>query len=185
MDTAFAWIGQLAEWLGKWIPQVVLVKATHGGVKFVGGKKVVEMKPGLHVYWPIMTGYDVIPVVRQTHNLWTQVMLTKDQKPVVVGLVVTYTIYDVVKAIGRNWDVSDTINDVTQTAALVVITQWNLDDLISKINVEVRKQLTAETRRQLRRYGVSVQKCALTDFSTCRVLKLVNDNGAALPGIGK
>lgn len=178
MDTAFSWIGQIMEWLGKWIPQIQLVRSTHGGVKFIRGWKIKEMKPGLHVYWPITTEVAILPTARQTHNLVTQVMMTKDRQQVVAGGVVVYTITNVVDALSENWDVSDTISDITMTAIVAVLTTWTLEELISKITTDLEKELTTATRDRLKQYGVKVHKCALTDFSTCRVLKLLQDGGA-------
>jgi len=175
MTTAFAWIGQIMEWLGRWIPQIQIVRATHGGVKFVRGRKVKEMKPGMHIYWPLTTEVSILPTARQTHNLVTQVMMTKDRKQVVVGGVIIYTITNIVDALSENWDVSDTISDITQTALMAVVTAWTFDELISKITTDLEKELTSATRERLRPYGVKVHKCALTDFSTCRVLKLLGD----------
>jgi regulator of protease activity HflC (stomatin/prohibitin superfamily) len=180
MDTAFSWIGQIAEWLGRWIPQILIVRATHAGVKFVRGKRVKEMRPGMHIYWPLTTEVSILPTARQTHNLVTQVMMTKDKHQVVVGGVVIYTITNIVDALSENWDVSDTIGDITQTALVAVITSWSLEDLISKITTDLERELTVATRERLRPYGVKVHKCALTDFSTCKVLKLLSDGSSTI-----
>lgn len=182
METAFAWIGQVMEWFGRWIPKILIVRATHAGVKFIRGWKVKELKPGMHIYWPITTEIAILPTARQTHSLFSQVMITKDGKQVVVGGVVIYTIVNVISAVSENWDVSDTINDITQTAIVSVLTAWNLEDVISKITGDLEKELTTATRERLKQYGVKVHKCAITDFSTCRVIKLMNDHaGTAMP----
>lgn len=164
------------EWLGRLIPQIIIVRKTHAGVKFVRGHRVVELQPGLHWYWPIMTEIEKHPVARQTHNLCTQVMLTKDRQQVVVGGVVVYTITDIGAALSQNWDIDDTVSDITQTAIVDVVTSWTLDELITKLTTDVKKDLTQTTRDALKPYGIRVIKCALTDFSTCQVLKLVSDN---------
>lgn len=183
METAFSWIGEIAQWLGRWIPQILIVRATHAGIKFVRGKKVKEMQPGVHIYWPIMTEVEIFPTARQTHNLPAQVMLTSDRHPVVCGGIVVYTINDIVAALSKNWDVEDTINDIAQTAVISVITAWTLEELISKINTDIEKELTKATRERLKEYGVKVHKSALTDFSTCRVIRLVGDGGQQIMGI--
>ena len=171
MDTAFAWLGHIAEWFGAFIPRVKIVRATHGGVRFRNGKSASEIKPGIIVYWPIVTEVDIIPVARQTHNLPSQSLLTKDGKTVVVGGVVVYAIQDVVAAISKNWDVSETINDITMVAITQVITSHTLEYLQENLVGGVIAQLTRETRRRLRPFGVKVYRTALTDFSTCMVIK--------------
>jgi len=173
---AFTWFGNLMEWFGSLIPKIKIVRATHGGVRFRGGKRIQEMKPGIHVYWPIVTEIDVIPVARQTHNLVTQCVMTKDGKQIVVGGVVIYSIVDVVKALSKNWDFNDTINDVSLTAIFSVIIDLTLDEVISKINDgSFEKTLTMEVRSNLRRYGVYAHRAALTDFSTCQTLNSVGN----------
>lgn len=171
---AFGWIGQLVEWLGRLIPRILIVRATHAGVKFVYGSRIKRIGPGIHTYWPVVTELSILPTARQTHNLVSQVMLTRDKQPVVLSGVVIYTITDVVKAVSKNWDISDTISDITMVAIMSVISSMTLDELISKIPED---ELTAATRMRLRRFGVKVNKCTLTDFSMCRVIRLVGDGG--------
>jgi len=173
MDTAFAWIGQIMEWLGKLIPRLLIVRRTHAGVKFVGGSRVVELKPGLHFYWPITTEVEVLPVARQTHNLVTQVLMTKDSKSVVIGAVVIYEINSVVDALSNNWDISDTISDVTQMAVVAIVNNWTFDELRAELAGKVENELSIETRKQLKPFGIKVLRCGVSDFSQCRVLKLI------------
>src|SRR5688572_16869595 len=130
MEGALGWIGQIVEWLGRFVPRLLIVRSTHGGVKWRSGAQPVPMGPGLHVYWPLVTDVEVIVTARQTDNLATQVLTTKDGQRVVVGVVVVYRIADVVQAIGeRNWDHASTIADVTQAAIVSVIAGATLAEL--------------------------------------------------------
>ena len=175
MEAAFAWIGWIFEWLGKLIPRLLIVRSTHGGVKFVGGSKVKELKPGLHVYWPVVTEVEVIPVARQTHNLVTQVLMTKDGKSIVIGAVVIYEINSIVDALSNNWDVSDTISDVTQMAVVNIVNGWDFAELQKELGAKVENELSIETRRQLKPFGVKVIRCGVSDFSLCRVHRVITD----------
>jgi len=38
---AFDWIGQIVEWLGRFVPRLLIVRSTHGGVKFRHGAPMV------------------------------------------------------------------------------------------------------------------------------------------------
>ncbi len=178
MESAFAWLGYIAEWLGNFIPRIKIVRSTHAGVRFKHGKDAQEMKPGIHVYWPIVTEIEVMPVARQTHNLPSQSLMTKDGKPVVVSGVVVYEIKDIVAAMSRNWDISDTINDITLIAMAEVITSHDLDFLRTNLSV-VQKKLTSVTRKKLKPFGVRVFRAALTDFSICRAINLINGGSAS------
>ena len=66
MESAFAWLNQLIEAVFRFCPRIVIVRATHAGVKWVHGWKVKAMPPGLHWYWPLTTEVEVLVTARQT-----------------------------------------------------------------------------------------------------------------------
>jgi regulator of protease activity HflC (stomatin/prohibitin superfamily) len=174
MDGPFAWFSQVIEWFGSLIPRIKIVRATHAGVKFQRGKTIKLIQPGLIIYWPIVTEVDIIPVARQTHNLPTQCAVTKDRVPVSIGAVVVYRIKDVVKALSRNWDFNDTINDITMTALMPVVLLHTYDELIAQIGDEsIQRVLTESVKKKLHRYGVAVASVGLTDFAKSMVVNNV------------
>lgn len=175
MESAFAWLGQLFSTFYKFIPHILIIRATHGGCKWVRGRHVRLLAPGLHFYWPLTTEVEVIVTARQTLAIPDQVMATKDGKKVVVKTLVVYRIPDPVRAIGRvNWDVDTTINDLTQSAVVRVIATHSYDEIMAGIrDGSLTKTLTKETRRELRQFGVHVTRCKLVDFADCRVFKLL------------
>lgn len=176
MEGALDWIGQLVHWIASLFPRIRIVRSTHGGVKFQRGKTIKEIGPGLTVYWPIVTEIDIIPVARQTHNLPTQCAVTKDKVEVAMGGVVIYRITNVVKALSRNWDFNDTINDIALTAIIPVIMSHTYDELVEQIaSNSIQHLLTQEVRSKLSRYGVTVSYVGLTDFSKCLVIKNVGN----------
>lgn len=174
METAFAWLGEIMHWIGKWFPRLVIVRSTHAGVRFRHGARPSPLLPGLRMYWPLVTEIEIIPTARQTHNLPTQALLTSDGRKVVVSGVVVYRINDIVATIARNWDVSDTLNDISMVAITKIVTTHPLEYLLQHLTDEVQEKLTHETRRRLRRYGVAVYWTALTDFSECMVIKNIS-----------
>lgn len=178
---AFSWIADIVQAFGKLVPRLCIVTATKQGVKWRSGKDVRPMGPGLHWYWPLTTEISIIVTARQTLNLPTQVLMTSDRQQIVVGTLVVYRINDIVEAIGkRNWDVDTTVSDITQAAIVEVISKQKLNDLLTDISGSIEKKLTAACRKRLRQFGVYVQRCAVTDFSTCKVYKLIgNEVGPA------
>jgi hypothetical protein len=74
MESAFAWLGQLFETFYKFIPHILIVRATHGGVKWVRGRNVKALPSGLHWYWPLTTEVEVIVTARQTLAIPDQVL---------------------------------------------------------------------------------------------------------------
>ncbi len=172
MESAFAWLNQLVQTFYRFLPHILIVRATHGGVKWVWGKKVKPLNPGLHVYWPLTTEVEVLVTARQTLAIPDQVMVTKDGKKVVVKTLVVYKIPDPVRAIGKlNWDCDTTINDLTQSAVVRVVATHDYDEIMAGIRDEsLTKTLTKETRRELRQFGVHVTRCKLVDFADCNLL---------------
>jgi regulator of protease activity HflC (stomatin/prohibitin superfamily) len=173
MDSALAWIGQLAEWIGKFFPRLVILDPRKGGVKFIRGQKVVQLKP-LDVYWPILTEIDTYPVVRQTDNLVTQTFVTKDDVTIAVGGMIVYEVTDVVKLLTTVHNAIHAIQDIALTAIHDVccnMTWEQLKDEQRKGTLDTK--LRKATEKQLSEYGVKVIKCMLTDLARTRVLKVI------------
>ena len=175
MESAFAWLGQIFDAVLKFFPRVLIVRATHGGVKWVRGKHIKPLAPGWHWYWPLFTEVEVIVTARQTLAIPDQVLATKDGVKVVVKTLVVYRIPDVVKAIGKiNWDCDVTVNDMTQAAVVHVIATHTYKEIMEGIADEsLTKKLTHAVRRELRQFGVHVSRCKLVDFAETRCYKLM------------
>ena len=88
MDKAFGWIGEIFQTLLRLLPWLVIVPATHSGVAFVHGHRIKKWGPGLHWYWPVATSYKLMMIVRQTQKIQGKVVMTKDNKTVIVGAMV-------------------------------------------------------------------------------------------------
>lgn len=177
---AFSWLGDIVRAILQFVPRLTIVRPTHGGVRFRRGKVAREMRPGLHVYWPLITEIEVIPTARQTDNLTPQTLATKDRHTVAVSGFIVSSISDVVAAIGStNFDHTSTIKDIAQAALVEVVTGLTLDELLSGTAGGVRsplnKALTRACRRQLKRYGISVQRAGLVDCVPCRTYRLIGE----------
>ncbi len=173
----FSWLSDIFNGILQFIPRPLIIRATHGGVVWVFGNKVVELKPGWRWVWPLIMDWEIIPVARQTERIQDQSLMTKDKKQVVVRVIVIYSIRDMVQAIGqRNWDVGTTVNDIAAAAVVQVVTKWELNNLLEEITDKVEEQLTDVTRKELNKFGVTVHKCCFIDFSTCRVYKIMGNS---------
>lgn len=174
MESALAWIGQIAEWIGKFFPRWIVMPVNMGGVKYVGGSRVVAMGPGIHWYWPARTVIDTYPTARQTDNLPSQNLMTADHKVIGVGALVIYDVSDVARLLSTTHSAQRTIQDI----ALAAIHGVCCDMTLSALHEEQRRgtldtKLKNAAKRQLEDYGVRVLKVQLTDFSPSRVLRLV------------
>ncbi len=189
MEALLQHLGQVVKWLLSWFPHYIVVRRTHGGVKFVGGSKVVRLNPGIRWYWPLITHYECEPVTRQTFNLPNQVLETADGVQVLVSGVIRYRITDTVKAFGDAWDFNEILRDVSMAAVVSVVGARPHTELRQAlVDGTLRKELTRHVRRELRSYGVTVQKAYLSDFARCIVIRTVaNDtviNTVAQPALG-
>lgn len=174
MDAALGWIGQLVEWLGKLFPRWSIVRTTHRMIKFIGGKKIIVLGPGVHFWWPARTEIEMVPVARQADDLRSQTLVTADDKTTVVGGILIHEIFDVEKFVTLSYDGLATIKDITLTAIHDVVCQMSWEEL----KAEQRKgtldtKLKNAAKKALEEYGVRVIKVMLTDLAPARVIKLI------------
>ncbi len=174
MDSALAWIGQIASWLGAFIPRWTILDTTEGGVLFVRGWKAKAIGPGVHWYWPVTTTIVLYPTARQADNLRTQTLVTTDDKVVVVGGMIVYEVKNVLTLLSTSHSAATTIKDLALTALHDVCCRLSWEEL----KAEQRKgTLDTKLRRAaqdaLSSYGVTVLKVMLTDLAPTRVIKLL------------
>lgn len=196
METAFGWLGDIFRAILRAVPQIVLVNVNTEGLKYRFGSDVIKITSnnglslilptlkfpffrrratGIHVVWPLTTEYYLVPIKRQTTNLVSQYLCTADKHMVGLSGIVVYEISDVEKLLTECYDYEDTIRDYALAVIKKIITEHDFDylqDHSSNLDVE----LTHLLRSQLKRFGVRVIKCTLSDFSSCFVLGLWNSN---------
>lgn len=180
MGDAFAWIGQIVEWLGQFIPRLRIIRTTHQGIKWVRGKKAVVIDPGLTVYWPLITEFLEYPTARQGVELRSQTIVTTDDKVIIVSGILVYSVPDIMTLCAETYDPDITVRDLALTAVHEVCCKLSWDEL-----KEGQRKGTLDTKLRnaakdaLRDYGVSVLMLTLTDLAPGRVLRLVTSSLAA------
>lgn len=171
MDRAFGWIGEIFQTLLKLVPWLVIVPATHNGVAFVRGHRVVAWEPGLHWYWPVATTYKLLVVVRQTQLIQSKVVMTKDLKTVIVGALVTYEVNDIVSAVAKIADLPSDVMERSQGAIFSEVSRWTLEE-IQASRWDFNERLTAKVGESLNGYGVNILHVQITEFAPCRAIAL-------------
>ncbi len=167
-------LNQILSTLLSFVPRLVIIRPTHRGIKFQRGKRVVELKPGLHWFWPLVSQVETLVTARQTVTLRPQSLETLDGHTLTVSGFVVFFVSDVTLAAGeRNWDVDSTVDDVARSTIASVVKGHELSYLRSS---DLRHILTRECRKKLRPYGVGVKVCGLTDFCVCRTYRLIGGN---------
>jgi len=173
---AFAWLGQMAETLGSFVPTWHHQEWQDVGVSVTCGSTIKSLKPGIIVYWPFWTQIYNRSAAKQTNNLKTQTLTTKDGKPIAAGCMVRYHIPRPwvdeeagqienadIKALIETEDVGQAIVDET----LAVLCEYITGKTKVEINEDrkrVNTDLTSKVRSALRPYGVYVERAQLTDF---------------------
>ena len=170
MDSALGWIGQIAAWVRQFIPKWIIIPTTHGGVKWVRGKRLVELTPGIHWYWPVVTVLQTYPIVRQSVDLRPQVMVAADAKTFSAGVVVTYTVADLKQLLSTTFDPDEVMSEISLAAIYSVLTTLTLEELQTN---DISSALTEAIQELVTPYGVHVVRAALTEMSPCRVVKLI------------
>lgn len=187
MDLGLAWINDVAAWFAQWMPRWDLCEPTHAGVKFRGRLTrrgvidVIKIEPGVYWWWPATTRCCTIPVVRQSVDLPTQSLDTKDGHPIMASAVLVVEISDVVKALTANYDVDDTIAEIGAAAAVDCVVRRTRDALLESFaEGAIDEELQREATRILRKYGVRVIEAHFTDC--CRHTPLRCEGGVpAIP----
>jgi regulator of protease activity HflC (stomatin/prohibitin superfamily) len=164
MESALAWIGQIADWCGQFIPRWQIVPATHKGLKFVRGSEMKPLDPGIHFWWPATTILQMYPSARQTLDLRTQTLMTTDGKVVAVGGMVTYRVEDIQALLGKTWDADQTIKDICAGVISEVVRECSWADIQTPA---FTKELRHLMRLRLKPFGVRVMRATLTDLAPC------------------
>lgn len=173
MDNALAWIGQVAEWFGRFIPRWEILNTTEGAIKYVRGNKVMVCGPGIHWRWPAITEWVAYPTARQTDRLETQTMESKDGKTFLVGAMITYDIVDLAALITTTHSPTGSVIDIAMSAVHDVCCDFDWADLqLEQRKGTIKTKLRNEAQKQLTEYGVRVKKLQLNTLARCRVVKV-------------
>lgn len=179
MEAAFLWVQQVWTFLVSLVPHVTVVPLTHGGVKYVRGRHVRELKAGLNWYWPITTPIETHPIVRQPLRITYQVLRTSDGQTVYVSGLMLYRVTDVVKFCTELWDADTTIDDLCSAAFREVVTSRTLQQLQDNERKTTDNALTRECQKLVGGFGVELEYVRFADFAPCRVLALVHQSPAS------
>ena len=177
MESALAWIGQIAAWIGQWIPRWQIFDVTTAGVKYVKGQPK-ECKAGrIHWYWPVTTTLDSYPVARQADDLRSQTIVTADDRTIVVGGMVVYEVTDIMLLLPHVFRASQAIKDLVLTCIHDVCCKMTWEELkAGQRKGTLDTKLKNAAREALTEYGVRVIKVQLTDLAQARVYKIMQTN---------
>lgn len=173
MTGALSFLNDLAQWLGRWIPRLVLVEPTHLGVLFGPRGSSRQVGPGLVYYWPITHALILVPVTTQSVQLSTQVLpgATDDgllPRVLICAVAVQFHTGDAVKAATKALNTHALIDN--RASAAVVRHLGKRDDL-SAWSVAV----VADLRDELEAFGIVVDRLDFTQHGAGVALKNLSD----------
>ena len=173
MESALAWIGQIAEWLGRFIPRREILDTTEGAIKYVRGSEPKLCAPGVHWYWPWTTTWAAYPTARQTDRLETQTMETKDGVTFLVSGTLTYEVVNLMALLPTTHSAQTAIIEIASTALHDVLCSMPWLELQTEQQRDTLKtKLKNAAQRELATYGVRVVRLKLNTLARCRVFKI-------------
>lgn len=183
MDSALAWVGYIANWVGKFFPRWIILDPREGGVKYVRGKRIVKLTSGIHFWWPLVTPEpDVYPVVRQADDLRAQAIVTTDGKTLLVTAMIIYEVTDILLLLPRVFRATEAIKDIALTCVHSVCCELPYTELLIKQQKgTLDTQLKNEAQKALKEYGINVLKVQLIDLAPTRVYKVMQTTSANTP----
>jgi len=173
MESALSWIGQIAEWIGAFVPRWAILDTTQGAIKFVGGSKVRVCGPGVHFWWPARTTLVTYPTAQQTDRLGTQTMETKDGRTFIVEGTITYCVENLALLIPVTHSATTAIVDITMTVVHDVCCSMDWETLQAEQRKgTIKTKLRNAAQKELSEYGIKVLRLKLNTLAKCRVLKI-------------
>lgn len=195
MESALAWIGQIASWIGQWIPRWSILDTTEAAVKyrgylwpqsvrnrvakilgttaFDGEMNLTVCGPGIHFYWPAHSAFKSWPTACQTDRLETQTMESSDRVTFIISGTLTYSIEDIALLLPMTYNPTHTIVDLAMTALHEVCCDMSWEDLQREgRRGTLKTKLRNSAQKQLSEYGVKVIKLQINSQARCRVIKI-------------
>ena len=109
--SAFQWLNELMAWLGRLVPRIELVRATHRAVLFGRNGRIVEIAPGLFWYWPIVTEVEQVCITERSTQISTTLVANKIQ-----AVAVVWRIVQPVEVLRKYRDIGCRMDDAVQAS---------------------------------------------------------------------
>lgn len=173
MESALAWVGQIASWIGAFIPRWVILDTTEGGIRYVGGKRAVVCGPGIHFYWPARSTFVTYPTARQTDRIETQKMETTDGKSFIASGTLTYTVENLAALLPTTHNPTVAVIEIASTALHDVLCDMSWEEMqMAQRKGTLKTQLKNRAQYELTEYGIKVLRFKLNSLARSRMLSL-------------
>jgi len=175
MTGALAWLNDLIQWFGRWIPRLLLIHPTHMGVRFGPTGRAVAVGPGLILYWPMTHDVVQIPVTTQSIQLCALILPLDDDKPIlprvaVCTLNLQFAISDPVTAATSVLHFQALIANRAQALSAL---HWLLAK--SRSDLDWLREAEDALRSEMATYGIHLLSLEIAGMGTGCVLKNISD----------
>lgn len=159
------WLGEFVGWLFDWVPRYVVIDFNEAGVKYPRGKQPIKLDPGVHWYCKNLSRVVQHYTCRFVNNIKPVCVETKDEVPVMVGMVITAHVVDVLKLEVENVNADNNMDEVAQGALRDVIMEHTWAELCKAANDGSRfgNVLAARVGKSMQRFGVEVESARPND----------------------
>lgn len=175
MTNALSFLNDLAVWLGRWIPRLVLIEPTHRGVLFGPGGSARQVGPGLACYWPITHILVMVPITTQSVQLSAQVLpLHAMYVPGIIphillcSAAVQFRVVDAVKCATKALHTFALVDNRAQAAVSRHINE--------RADLQAwSKAVVTDLRTELEPFGVVIERLDFTESGTGVALKNITN----------
>lgn len=152
--------------------RVVTVKQFERGLQYNKGRLVRVLEAGRYRVWAFR-GQEILKVDMRENALQIpgQEVLTADNAPVRLNLLVRYRVADPVKATHEVVSYLDALHQTTQLRARELVVARTLDEFLAQ-RADFGEELTAAIREAAQRFGVEVVMVAIKDAMLTGELKV-------------
>lgn len=169
----FDWLNKLFDFITTLLPSYILV-APYERAVLHRAEKSKELGPGFHVYWPLISRYDILPVNRQFIQTPYQILRTRDGKVVAASAMIVFTVRDPRLAICAVYSLEESLADAGCKAVKDVVTGSDFCDLSA-----ADERIMAGVKESTHGWGLALREAYLKDFVPCRAYRIIGETPTA------
>ena len=156
-----------------------VIKEYEGAIILRFGKYYKTYSKGIYFKIPFVDNPIKDFITTTTLTIASQSITTKDEKQLVVKAVVKYNIEDIKAFLLEVYDATDAISDTTQA---IIKEQVNMRDWKECNNIELDNEITKKLRREVKKWGINIDKVTLTDIGIIKSIRLFNETSVIQNG---
>ena len=156
-----------------------VIKEYEGAVVLRFGKYYKTYEKGFYWKIPFVDNPMKDFITTTTLTIPSQSITTLDEKQLVVKAVVKYNIEDIKAFLLEVYDSKDAIADTTQAIIKEQVTTRKWEDCN---NLKLDNDITIKLRREVKKWGIYIDKVTLTDIGIIKSIRLFNETEAITNG---